>query len=246
MSAFDQSKSPVGKKAWADSESDSDHDDDHRGKRGAGRKEGNVDVNDAEPLASQAPADVEVTKVEDEEDSEEEEEEEEHAVLGVVAQSTATKKVSKQPERPLSRKEREEMRRKELEDLDSLLSQLGSDTSANANSVPSESVNDGVNGEDQGEILTGGGEASRKRRNKKKAASAAPASAPTPTESEPVASEGPRDVAAILKARARKSSGKKAGADAGEAQRIAMQEAKKSAEAAKKKRDKSKFSEGSY
>ncbi|RYG64512.1 hypothetical protein EON64_13825, partial [archaeon] len=118
MSAFEQEKSPVGKKTWADSESESDHDEDHRGKRSVGRKGGSHDdKKHPEGQVTQEQARPEHKKEEEEEDDdeEEEEEEEEEAVLGAITQSTVAKKTPKQPERPMSRKEREELRRKELE-----------------------------------------------------------------------------------------------------------------------------------
>lgn len=258
MSAFEQEKSPAGKKTWADSESESDHDEDNRGKKSVGHRgsrhglknlEGEVTAEHVKSERTEEEGKNDDNKAEEEDEEEEEEEEEEEAILGAITHSATAKKTPKQPERPLSRKEREELRRKELEDLDSLLSQLGSNVASSAEAIPIEAVPASLESAEQHEEGTGGGEASRKRRSKKKAPGSGIPAAAAPLEDGSAVSEGPRDVAAILKARARKGPGKRAGAEpgtGGEAQRIAMQEAKKAAEAAKKKRDKSKFSEGSY
>jgi hypothetical protein len=144
--------------------------------------------------------------------------------------------------KPVSKKDQKQLKLKELDELDSLLKELGVSPSTEAVVADSEAVaisSTVAEADDD--------EKAKKKRKKKSAAASSSAETPIPsaTEAELVADASPVDVAAVLKAKlsAKKSSKSTAVSDA---QKIAIAEKSAADKKNKKKKDLSKFNEFSY
>lgn len=226
MSTF--TETAASKMKWADADSDSSDGEEENEEQTAQKQEETV---------------VEPAQEEEEDDSSEESDSDvddtEKLDLSKVQAAPVVKKEVKQ----LTKKERKEQKLQELNDLDSLLAEFGTlqpaaaDSSTNASTTPLSTAEEGDNDE------------SKKNKKKKKK--------PTAKKADTTAEKAPEvegefviaaDASSILKSRTsggKKGSSSKAPA-VSDAQKIALAEMKKSAEGSKKKRDKSKFCEGTY
>lgn len=160
-------------------------------------------------------------------------------LLDLSKVATASTSGKKSKPRNLSKKERMELRQKELNDLDSILAEYKQDQVVEKEGdfeIQQSSNVDDANGENE--------EQKNKRKKKKKhpkAGNSAVAEEEAPTTQDIVEEPSLVDIGSVLKAREKKKSTAKV-----DPLKIALEEAMKNSSNKKKKRDKSKFSEGSY
>eukprot|EP00128_Syssomonas_multiformis_P005035 Colp12_sorted_trinity150504_noHs@21802 len=205
------------KKKWADADSDSSDSE----------EETEVEQPKVEEPVVEAVAD-------ESSDSESESDNDDTEPLNLAKATITAAPVKKVDVKSLSKKEQKELKQKELDDLDSILAGFAPETPVSVveSSTPA-SVPANV------EV----GDADKKKKKKKKAtgtkAEAAPVEAAKDEEVVVV-----KDINAVLKNRTKKGPAKSPVVS--DAQRIALAEAKAVANDSKKKRDKSKFCEGTY
>ena len=192
------------------------------------------DSSDGEEIEEPVVAQEEiVSKEESSDDESESEDDTEKLDMSKVA---LTPVEVKKDVKPLSKKEKKELKQKELDDLDSLLAEFGT-------SAPETPVPDNSTSATPTDVT---GDAKDKKKKKKKPTAAKKTTEVTNEKIESEAEFVPvADINAVLKSRTggNKKSGSKAVVS--DAQKIALAEAKKS-DGQKKKRDKSKFCEGTY
>jgi hypothetical protein len=168
------------------------------------------------------------------------------------------KKGSSVNSKNLSKREKLELKKKELEDLDSILAGFkpsdGNHECGGPNIDKTEtSENQAAKETEKEEVEPAGDKANKKKKKKKSGTKTDESNNQEVVHEESASSTNavsldsaviPVDVASILKAKTSKKKGNSSAVV--DPVKIAMEEAKKTAEAKKKKRDKSKFSEGSY
>jgi hypothetical protein len=208
-----------GRKKWADYESDSDSEDDN---------------NNADEVL-----DITADAEEADEDFDDDKEGDEIADLLDLSKVATTTVGKKSKPRNLSKKERMELRQKELEDLETILAEYKKEQ---VTEREGEVVVEEVSNVDEGNDGNGENEEQKNKRKKKKKHQKS--SNILEEETSPlndIVQEPPLvDIGSVLKAREKKKSTKV------DPSKIALEEALKNSSAKKKKRDKSKFSEGSY
>jgi hypothetical protein len=232
MSGFaDSPKKQIPKKNWAEDSSDDEEED-----------EASVEEN------------VKGEELEEEDESSDEENDEDSKLnLAVITEKTEEVKNEKKAAQ-MSKKERKEQKAKELDDLDSLLAEMGVEIPAAPDAAArikeDTSTTDNTEAPEEAGTLAKKDTKKKKKGSKKDSNGAASIETPAPAAEapeEPSAVASAVDMKAILAARTKGKATSKTGSSSvlSAAQKIALEEAK-NAKKKSTKRDKTKFSEGSY
>jgi hypothetical protein len=273
ISKMSEFNSSLQKKKWGDYESEEEEEEVReewdvsgelpvrkKGKERKGKQQSKVKEEMVEDKLNEGHLD-EAKSEANEEDSDDDDDEDQLDLTRITIgnnQKKDEKKGSSVNSKNLSKREKLELKKKELEDLDSILAGFkpsdGNHECGGANIDKTEtSENQAAKETEKEEVEPAGDKANKKKKKKKSGTKTDESNNQEVVHEESASSTNavsldsaviPVDVASILKA---KTSKKKGGSSAVvDPVKIAMEEAKKAAEAKKKKRDKSKFSEGSY
>ena len=182
----------------------------------------------------------EETEEESEEESESEDEEED--TLRNITTSTVAQKPVEKKKAPaqLSKKEKKELKQKELEDLDSILSQFGIEQKDNSGNQAAAQVN---TPQQESKEEVGTVEESKKKKPKKKKSTASSSAVPKQDEVETAAADVIVDISQVLKSKA-KAKPKKATSN--DAISEALKESRSVDTKGKKSKDKKGYNEFSY
>jgi len=234
------------RKKWGDYESDSEHEEIDEPENAESKI---TRVHEDETRKEIEEDNGDEGEDEEEDDDDDDVEGEENNALDLSKISIHSQGQTRKPDektKNLSKKEKLELRRKELDDLDSILAGFKGEQEVSTTTEPSQATEE----EETKEQDTNDGEnKTNKKKKKKKKAPSAPAGdddnkAPVTAASE--TANAPVNIASVLKAKMSSTTSKSKSTS--DPLKIAMEEVLKSSagKEKKKKRDKSKFSEGSY